>query len=98
MDCVPKRIAFTLIPVLVSQGSGVGVCASLPHYALFKYSLDVGLSFHFHHSAHLRQFLSYFSGCQMVTFIEGFLDFSPGRGKFFLFLFASLPSVFNLLL
>ena len=35
---------------------------------------------------------------QMVTFLEGFLDFSSGRGKFFLFLFASLPSVFNLLL
>lgn len=93
MGCVPTWTAFTLTPVLVSQGSG------LPYpSALFGHSPDVGLTFHFHHSHRLRQFLSYFSGCQMVTFLEGFLDFSSGRGKFVLFLFASLPSVFNLLL
>lgn len=91
-----SEAGFALIPVLISQGSGVKTCAFLAPCAVFSYSFDLGLSVYFRHSDHLRQFLSYFPVCQMFTFLEGFLDFSSGRGEFFLSL--CLSSVFNLLL
>lgn len=66
--------------------------------SLFITLLTLVLSFHFRFSYCLGQFLSYFSVCQMFTFLEGFLDFYLGRGKFFVLVFASLPTLFNLLL
>lgn len=67
-----SEAGFALIPVLISQGSGVKTCAFLTPCAVFSYSFDLGLSVYFRHSDHLRQFLSYFSVCQMFTFLEGF--------------------------
>lgn len=97
VGCVQKLVAFILIPVLVSQGSRPKIC-DFPTPVVSLLFSWLWLSFHFCYSECLEQFLSYFSVCQIFTFLEGCLDFSLGRGKFLLLLFASLPSLLNLLL